>query len=383
MTASTEAPKLRVLQIIETGGPGGAETVFAQLASGLREAGHHVYCLVGHGSWLPAELQRRGFSPELIPRERGSAATFVSRVVAMVRRERIDVIHAHLFDGAMYAAIAGKLSGVPVVATLHGQVDLRHGGAKQWAKHFIFRSLVTRAVAVSHALQRDLQPALRLGQDRFSVVHNGIERRPLATGAAATEAENTTGRAAGTASSYRLVALGNIRTAKDYPSLLRAVRILRDRGFDVVLDIAGQPDTAGLYDQLLMLREELQLEDRVVFHGFVADPSALLRKAHLFVLASSQEGFSLATIEAMLAGVPVVATRSGGPEEIITDQQTGMLIPPQSPDSLATAVAELLQDEPRRARLAAAASSEVTHRFSVAAMVGRYAETYGACLLGP
>lgn len=360
---------LRLLQIIETGGPGGAETVFAQLASGLVTDGHHVHCLVGDGSWLPHELRRRGFTPELIVRG-GSAPRFMARVRTLVHTRQIDLVHAHLFDGAMYAAVAARLSGVPLVATLHGQVDLQHGGAKQRAKHWLFRHCVTRAVSVSHALRRDLQPALALPDTHFVVVHNGIEVGVAYDDHAPRPAPPP----------YRLLALGNIRPAKDYHTLLRTVRLLLNRGHDVQLAVAGQPDQHGLYEALLALRSELQLEQAVDFRGFIADPAALFAHAHLFVLASSQEGFSLATIEAMRAGVPVVATRSGGPEEIVHDGETGLLVPPSDPAALADAIEGLLRDASRRDTLAHRARDEVRHRFSIGQMVSRYEQLYRDCL---
>ena len=367
---------LRILQIIETGGPGGAETVFAQLATGLRDRGHEVFTIVGEGSWLPQEMRRRGFTPHVVPRSARSVGSFVTHVASTIRREQIGVVHAHLFDGSMYASFAARLTGTPIISTLHGQVDLRHGGVKQRSKHLLFRAFVTHVVAVSEALKRDLQPTLKLRDERFSVVHNGLERS-LQPGV-------PTGRPDLSASAvrpFRLIAVGNIRPAKDYGTLLGTVRILLDRGLNVMLDVVGQPDSHGLYEQLLSFCATHRLENAVCFRGFLADPAPVLSTADVFVLASSKEGFSLATIEAMAAGIPVVATRSGGPEEIIRHEETGILVPTQDSAALADAIEALLRNPARREHLAAMATVDVRHRFSVQHMVSSYERLYLDCLL--
>jgi glycosyltransferase involved in cell wall biosynthesis len=114
----------------------------------------------------------------------------------------------------------------------------------------------------------------------------------------------------------------------------------------------------------------------VTFHGFVADPTPLLTQADAFVLASSQEGFSLATIEAMQAGVPVVATRSGGPEEILRHGETGLLVPVNDAAALADAIGLVLHDPALAERLTAAAREDAVRRFSLDAMVSAYEQLY-------
>jgi glycosyltransferase involved in cell wall biosynthesis len=365
----TRGSPLRILKIIETGGPGGAETVFAQLASGLAASGHEVQCLVGRGTWLPDEMTKRGIPTELI--DSSSAFRFIAHVNQIVRAQRIQIVHAHLFDGAMYAAIAARLSRTPILATLHGHVDIQREGLKQRAKHLLFRSFVTRTVAVSQALLRDLQPALSLADSRVTVVHNGIEAKV---------SSERSSQARGPDAPLRLLAVGNIRPAKDYPTLLQALRLLIDRDCNVVLEIAGQPDSNGLFERLSALRQSLQLEQVVTFRGFVPDTSSLLADTDVFVLSSDREGFSLATIEAMLAGVTVVATKSGGPEEIIRDGHSGLLVPPATPSAIADAISTLASEPSVRVQLAANALKDVGTRFGISRMIDEYETLYRDCL---
>ncbi len=367
---------LRILQTIETGGPGGAETVFAQLSASLIARGHAVHCVVRNGSWLPAELRRRGLNPEFVPEGRASALRFVLQLYRMIRSARIDVVHAHLFEGALYAAIAARLARIPIVVTLHGQADMQRAGYKASVRRWLFKRLVSETVMVSSGLERDLQPHLRIAPSRLHVIYNGLERREHPVESTNAKRGDERGSEGVPVRPWRLIALGNIRPAKDYPTLLRALRLLRDRGLNVELNVAGQPDGNGLYEQLLALRHELDLEQHVTFHGFVADPSSLFASADIFVLASTREGFSLATIEAMLAGVPVIATRSGGPEELIRHSDTGILVPTDSPTAIADAVQHGTGHWAESLAMAQRARDEANSKYSVDSMLTSYEDLY-------
>lgn len=343
------------------------------LSRGLRDRGHDVHCLVGEGTWLPGELRERGFQPYL--RENGGSfdVALLRQIVSLIRRHNVELVHAHLFDAAVYAGVAAAWCGVPCVTTLHGQVDVSRRGLAQRVKASALRYGSKAVVAVSNSLRDDLQPALRIPAKRFHVVYNGVEQlhsdlpdRTIQTGRQDEEQV------------FRLIAVGNIRPAKDYPNLLRAVHHLVQRGVAVHLDIVGQPDGQGLFESLQALVQELGIPTHVKFHGFVANPRVLLEQAQAFVLASSQEGFSLATIEAMLAGTPVVATRSGGPEEIIDDGETGLLVPVNDSTALAEAVERLAENPERTKQMVEAASQRARTRFSVPTMLDGYETLYRA-----
>jgi glycosyltransferase involved in cell wall biosynthesis len=362
----------RILQVIETGGPGGAETVFARLSSGLSAQGHTVHCVIRDGSWLPGELKRRGLPFSFFPPGGSFNVAAVKELRALIRAQRIDVVHAHLFDGAVYASMAARSLGVPCVVTLHGQVDVARRNWRMALKHRVFAACVDRVALVSDALRRDLSGELRMSARQQVVVHNGV---PLPPSPAETRAAwRTSGsREDGV---KRVLAIGNIRAPKNYPLLLEALAGVRTALPNVALHIAGEPDRGGLQQQLEQQVRQLGLEDAVTFHGFVADPSTLLDEADVFVLASSQEGFSLATIEAMLHGVPVVCTRSGGPEEIVRDGDTGVLVPVNDASALRDALLAVLRDHDGSRAMAERGRADAAARFSLAHMVARYETLY-------
>ncbi len=176
--------------------------------------------------------------------------------------------------------------------------------------------------------------------------------------------------------SPRLVALGNIRAPKDYPTMIAAIALLRHRFPALRLQIAGNVESQELMDLLQRLVRDSGLEETIDFLGYVEDPRPLLESADCFLLSSTKEGFSLATIEAMLAGVPVVATRCGGPEEILRDYGTGRLVASGRPDLLAEAVADVLKRPCETALMVERARDHAVHAFGERSMVDAYELLY-------
>jgi glycosyltransferase involved in cell wall biosynthesis len=124
----------------------------------------------------------------------------------------------------------------------------------------------------------------------------------------------------------------------------------------------------------------LGLKDRFVFLGFRADVPEILADLDVFVLSSVSEGLSIATIEAMAAGKPVVVTRSGGPREVVEDGRTGLLVPPADPKALASRICELLRNPDLATTLSRNARAEVDSKFSLARMIREYESLYERCL---
>jgi glycosyltransferase involved in cell wall biosynthesis len=135
-----------------------------------------------------------------------------------------------------------------------------------------------------------------------------------------------------------------------------------------------------LHRDLETLARELDLEQALTFSGFRSDAIHLLSGFDVFVLSSSSEGFSLATAQAMAAGVPVVATRSGGPETIIDHESSGILVPVRNPAAIAEAVHRLSEMPELATRLARAGREAIRKRFSLEAMIGKYEALYTSML---
>lgn len=272
------------------------------------------------------------------------------RLLRLLREERIDQIHAHLAYASIWGALASRITGIPCVATLH----VAPSGAARWSKEGIREALLVhtlnrwarRVIAVSASAR---EAWIERGLKRVVVVGNGIE-------VDAFPQTRHRGRVVTTVSV--------LREGKGIEVLLDAVPMVRDARFVIVGD--GP------------LREKLEARGtNVTWLGFRRDVPELLAASDLFVLPSLGDAYPTVLMEAMAAGLPVVATRVGGIPEIVDDGRTGILVPPGDAPALAGAISDLLDSPERREALGRAARAEAERRFSTRAWVERLQEIYG------
>jgi glycosyltransferase involved in cell wall biosynthesis len=173
--------------------------------------------------------------------------------------------------------------------------------------------------------------------------------------------------------------LGNIRPAKGYDVLLRAAASMAQSCNRSHFVVAGQGKSNTLYKELLAMREEMGLQGRVEFLGFVEDPAGFLSNLDIYLLPSISEGFSISTIQAMAAGVPVMVTRSGGPEEIVTHQENGWIVDKNNPAAIVDGLEFLIANSTICAGLATKAKDKVVNEFSMDAMLEKYEDIYSEC----
>lgn len=362
-------PKGTVLHLIDTIGPGGAETVFLQTAHGLGERGWAARTVLVGPGWVLDRALRLRLRVQLIPTNGRFDLGYLRGLRDLVREHDVRLIHAHLFSPSLYASVVGAWAGIPVVATFHGASDTQGGG---WGRELRMR-LINRGasiVCVSESLRDGIVGRFGVDSPDVRVIHNGVDVARYGNGnRAAVRLEH------GIPDDTVLVgALGNIREAKDFPTFLEAAAILApDKR--LAFAIVGEPKEP-LYGQLIELRNHLGLEDRVSFWGFREDVPGVMAAFDILAISSTTEGFSLAAIQAMAAGTPVVATRSGGPERIVTHEEDGLLVPPSSPHSLARAIQRMADEPGLSERLAIQARRTVEERFSLGAMLDAYEALY-------
>ncbi len=357
---------ISVMHVIDTGGPGGAETVFSQVATGLDPHRFRSTPIVGNQGWLSAEIAARGVIPEIAPAKGSFNARYLLQLRSVARRAHADVIVAHLYGSAVYASIVGRLLSIPVVSVLHGQTDVSDSDRFASWKAAIVRKGSRQVVFVSDRLMRELAPRLGLVPSQCTVIPNGVDTdrfRPSPDRGLRAEF--------GFPIDTILVgAIGNVRAPKAYEVLLKAARLLVDRIPRLHLVIAGD-DANALGRELVELRERLDLRAHVTFLGLRSDVARILNNLDVYVLSSHTEGFSIACIEAMACGVPVIATRCGGPEEILAGD-AGLLVPAGDPASIAEAVERIITSNDLAAQLSATALKRVHEQYSLHSMLTRY-----------
>jgi glycosyltransferase involved in cell wall biosynthesis len=341
---------VKVLHVHRIGGIGGSERHLLTLLPALAERGVEV-------SFLGLDDPRRAPEPFYealtVPYQRLQAPRDLDPLLAVrVRRatRRADIVHTHLVHADVYGAIGARR----LVSTKHNDDPFRAGPFR-----FVERALARRAagiIAITESLARFQLERVGLPRDKVEVVHYGLDEPPRAWGANPPDP-----------------------VPRDARVLLCVCRLEPQKGVDVAIRALAEVPDAYLVvlgegpqrAELELLAAELGV--RVYMPGRVPDVAAWLGRAHLLVHPVRWEGFGLALLEAMLALLPVVATRVSSIPEIVVDGETGLLVPPDDPAALAAAVKRVLADP---AGYGQRGLARARAQFSVARMADRTIAVY-------
>ncbi len=357
-----------VLHLSSTSGPGGAETLVKSLASSLDPARFRsIACLFRRG-WLYDAMLDLGIPTSVIGIDGAFDLRWARAFAALVRKERVAVIHAHEFTANAYGSLIGQIVRVPVVATVHGKSYFADRAKRRMAYRYVSR--VSRMVAVSQDLKRFIVARAGVAEQRVDVIYNGVE----ASGAAPPERASALRAEMGLKEFEHVIgAVGSLYPVKGHIHLIRALpEILRVFPRTLLL-LVGQGE---LEQSLKAEAARLRLGEQVRFLGFRGDVPMILSLLDAFVLPSHSEGLSMALLEAMAAGKPAVATRVGGNPEVVVEGETGFLVEPESPESIAERVVRLLRDKAQATRMGERARRRVQEKFSFGATVEQYQRAY-------
>jgi glycosyltransferase involved in cell wall biosynthesis len=364
-----------VLHTIDTGGIGGAETVYLNLVRDLDHSRWRHVAVVPTAGWLYAQLTHIGVEP-IVLRERNSFdPAYFAQLAAIIRRHRIEIIQAHLFGSAVRAALLAFVCRVPAVATLHGTIDLQTNERFRQLKAAVVRHGLQRIVFVSELLRQSFLDSVPLQPNRTTVILNGIDPQQFLPGDGSLFRQEF----GISPNEFVIGTIANPGPAKGFDVLLDAAAIVKTQSPGCRFVIVGELDH-GRGEELIKGREARGLTSDVVLTGFRSDPHRALAAFDMYALTSRTEGLPLSLLEAMSAELPVVATRCGGPEEIIEDGVTGLLVANGSSQAVASSIVKLRADAHERRRMARAARQAVKSRFTLDRQVQAYGELYDQIL---
>ncbi len=348
---------LRVVHVVLQLDTGGMEKLLVEFARHADRGGFELrFVSLGSRGCLADDIEACGWPVMALEEPPGLRPGLVLRLARLFRRWGADVVHTHNTKPLIYAGPAARLAGARrVVHTRHGQ---RFGASRRATTLFRFAArMADRVVCVSDDSVR-VSAGEGLVLSKLTRIWNGIDVRFAYAGP----------RAGGP-----VVMVGRMSPEKDVATLLRAAAIAAREHSAFRLEIAG----GGVcLPDLRRLVSDLGLGEHVTFLGEVQDIPSLLRRAGLFVLSSLTEGISMTLLEAMAVGLPVVATRVGGNPEVVVDGQTGLLVPPESPAELASAMLRLLHDPEGGHRMGRAGRLWVEQHFDIRRMVADYEALY-------
>jgi len=352
-----------LLHVAKVSGISGAENHLLLLLPALRERGYDIRFLHLHehepgAAEFAAALRERGVPVSDVALRRTADPRAFRRVFAAVREERPALVHTHLVHADFYGGIAARLAGVPhIVSTKHGFNSFRERRSFGRADRGVARVLDLH-IAISQGLADYLVRVEGFADDTFEIVHYGIEAAP--------EPPPITPGAP-------FAIVGRLVEIKGHDTLLAAVAEVPG----LELEIVGDGPLRGEIEASVA---RLGLGDRVRLLGRVPSAGPAMERASVVVVPSRGEGFGMVALEAMERGRAVIASRVGGLPEIVTEGETGLLVPPDDPAALAAALRELADAPERAAAFGAAGRRRAVEVFAQERCTAHTAELYDAVL---
>ncbi len=353
----------------------GAEAVILNISRTLNEGPHHCSLGVFLNSSNPnlqlhESVSREGIESHLIPCTGRLDRMAIRRIRELAAEAGADVVHAHGYKADLYVYFALRGSKIPLVSTCHTWYN--HDPKDRFfgfVDRFVLRSYAN-IVAVSEGVREDLLSA-GVHADKISMIRNGIDLRTFDRASDGLKAELGWGE-------YPLTGLvGRLSTEKGVDIFLTAAAVvlkqLPDAKFVVIGDGPDRP-------KLDVLLDELGIRASVSMLGRRDDMPGVYASLDLMVSASRREGLPIAILEGMASRLPLIATPVGAVPTVVLDGRTGILVPPESPELLATGIIQLLRDDAKRKRLGSAARQLVADQFSAQRMTADYLSVYEAAV---
>ncbi len=363
---------LNVVQIIDDLEIGGAEKLvvhFARQASKLGLSLTVVSLSSAFDQVILDELETCGARYVFFP---AAHLLDLKRLVCLtryLRRGHFDLVQCHLGYSNIVGVLAARLAGLPAIGTLHSTGNLSDYPHPQilWLESQVLRFLAQRVIAVGQTVADAFRS--RLAPKEIQVIVNPAPPPVSLT----PEQRQVVRQEMGCENSCPiLISVGRFAPPKGYHDLVQALSILKQTHPNFVMLMAGD---GPLFDEIRQLAIQKGLEEHIRFLGFRDDVPRLLTASDIFVSSSHWEGLPLAVLEAMQAGLPVVATAVGDIPYVV-GQEAGMIVPPRAPERLAEALASLLDSPSRRAEMGRAAFERVRREYSSEAWIQKMMHLY-------
>ena len=361
---SRSHPRPRILQLLATGGSGGAQESYTGLLLRLDRSRYELRALSLSAGSAVQRLRSLGVGVEIIDEPDDERA--VGQLSRWLRRNEIDLVHAHMYRAEVVGTRAAVAAGTPViVATVHSS---RVRSDEDRALLASLAPAMDRLIVPSQSIARKVRAE---GRDaRFAAIPNGVDlsrfASPVPPCRLRTEFDIP-------ANAPLLGVVARLEPEKGHRHLIAAMAAILGEAPDAWLAIVGEGSEA---DALRAQAASLGVAERVVFTGRRDDVTAVTADLTIALLPSLREAQGISILEAMALRRPVVAAAVGGIPEVVTDGVDGLLVPPADPAALAAAAVRLIRDPALRERIAEAGYRTVAERFSIDAQVRRIEEMY-------
>ncbi len=355
--------KINVLELVDNLEIGGAENVVKMLAEGFdKEKFNIIVCSISIGGFYVNELRKKGIKVYVLNKKHGIDFSIISKIRKVIRKEKIDIIHTHLWTADLWGRFAAILERKKVISTAHN-VEI-------WKKkhHKLIDRLLApftyKIVAVSNEVKNFYINKIGIDKRKLLTIHNGIDIKYIKPNKSKDEMLKKLG-----IKGQVVGIVGRLHPQKDHKNFLKAVRL-------VLKEI---PNTNFLIVGNGLLRKELEdyvrklkIDDNVKFLGLRKDIYNIFNIMDVNVLSSIHEGHPIVLLEAMFLKIPSVVTRVGGNPELIEDGRNGFVVPSRDSEALAKSIVKLLKNKNLREKFGEGSRIKIEKNFSSDKMIEKY-----------
>ncbi len=360
----------KILHVIDTTGPGGAETVFLMLSQyTIENDNYNSVALVSGKGWVESMLSPHGMKTYIINSKGSFNHDYLKQLIRLVKNEKIDVIHAHLFGPSIYCSVASIVTNTRLICTIHGIVDISPHERFRCVKMGLLGIGSNYVVCVNSEIEKKMQKEKLIPSKKIVTIYNGID-----TNSFEYNGSDRCRKVLSVKKNEILIgSLGNIRGPKNYDLAIRVINELHIAGYYVHYCIAGQGSDAQI-NQLWKLIERFNLKNYIHILGFVDDVQSFLSNLDVLLMSSFSEGHPLSVMQAMANGVPVVSTPNGV-EKIFKSDFEIAISKNYDADSLATLLIEQIE-QGRYNNMTENAKKRVQKKYSRTTMFNAYDSLY-------
>jgi glycosyltransferase involved in cell wall biosynthesis len=340
-------------------GLAGRERVIVDLVNSLQSRGYRpsIICLYESGLW--AQHLNADIEVMELHKKRKLDLSVVPNIKKYLTDNKITVLHCHNPGTLLYGLLAAKWAKTQLI------IDTEHGFSyrlswKSRLKDQILYKYLDYMTIVSEKLKNDLNTIYKIRPDRIKTIRNGIQSTIIS------EDKGTSMKIYGMSDEFFNIGIvGRLVPVKNHRMILEAVSILIQNNFPVRLWIVGSGE---LHEDLFSYTHQVGIEKSVIFMGQRTDVPRILNALDLFVLCSYSEGLSITLLEAMSAGLPIIATNVGGNSELIEHEFTGILVELNNTKELVGSILGLIKDRSKAHRLGDNARNRFNEYFTVSRM---------------
>jgi glycosyltransferase involved in cell wall biosynthesis len=355
----------KILYTVENLNVGGLEKVIASIVLGLDRHKYlpEVWCL-SKGGKIADELNQQQVDIKILNLTSYYNLLNIIRLARLIKKGRFCVLHAHGYYASTFSRLSALLAGVPIILTHVHSTYFTYNKRNLWIEKFL-SFFSDKVICVSRAVQNFVTSVERIREDKTCVIYNGIE--PSFADISADDTLQFKSCLGIGDQEIILIVVASLKTLKGHIVLFNAFHKVLKKHLNIKLLVVGE---GPLKEELKSRAEEIGIASRIIFTGERDDVSRLLSISDVFVLSSvEREGLSIAIIEAMASGLPVVSTLVGGIPEVVEDGMNGFVVAPNDDGALAEALETLIRDENLRKKMGANGRDTYLRKFTMRKML--------------